>query len=189
MRRRLLLRPVERGDLGRIYGWRRQTAVAKWMFSDHEIGQAEHARWIDSLIAATVPSHWVMCLDDLPVGVVNLAVSEAVPHRCSLGIYVAEPSAHGSGAGTAAMLFLLDEAFERREFEKLTCEAFSDNTPALRLYESVGFKREGMLRSHVKKAGRLRDVAVLSMLRLEYEDVRPELLARVNEKIVLEGAE
>jgi putative acetyltransferase len=42
---------------------------------------------------------------------------------------------------------------------------FPDNEAAIRLYERVGFAREGVLRRHVSKRGRSRDVVVMAAVR------------------------
>jgi RimJ/RimL family protein N-acetyltransferase len=43
------------------------------------------------------------------------------------------------------------------------------NTAALRCYEAVGFRREGVIRKQVFRAGSYHDVVVLGLLREEWQ--------------------
>lgn len=43
---------------------------------------------------------------------------------------------------------VLEEAFARREIERVELNVYTWNTPAIRSYEGLGFKTEGVRRSH-----------------------------------------
>ena len=56
-----------------------------------------------------------------------------------------DPQFEGRGAGRALMEALIDEA-RARGGEKMTLRVFAPNERAQRLYESLGFEREGLLK-------------------------------------------
>ena len=81
-------------------------------------------------------------------------------HVASLGLMVAK-SHRRRGVGRA----LLEQAVEwAREVgvSKLELYVFPHNEPAIALYESFGFEREGYRRNHYRRAGELVDAVVMA---------------------------
>lgn len=176
---RVALRPVTLADEDLLRRWRNQPDVRASMYTDHEIGADEHARWFRSVIADAARPTWIVVHGGKDVGVVNLAQLDVAQGRCHFGIYVAEQAARGGGVGTAAMCLLLREVFDARGLRRLCCEALATNQAARRLYESVGLRQEGVYREHVLKAGRPVDVVTMAMLREEWLAIRSALERRV----------
>lgn len=171
----VMLRPVSIVDEHLLRGWRNQPEVQAGMYTDHEIGREEHARWLRAVLADPSRAHWVVVHQGEDAGVANLAQIDRTHGRASFGIYLARPSARGVGAGATALDLLLREAFDARGLRRLSCEALATNLPAIRLYERAGFRHEGILREHVVKGGRPVDVVTMAMLRDEWLARRGEL--------------
>ncbi|TLS50747.1 GNAT family N-acetyltransferase [Paenibacillus antri] len=72
------------------------------------------------------------------------------------GMYVS-PESRGRGAGKAIMTELLRMAKKLEGVEQINLTVVSDNVPAKRLYESLGFKRFGVERNALKYGGRYFD--------------------------------
>ncbi|RMC62504.1 GNAT family N-acetyltransferase [Sinorhizobium meliloti] len=86
-------------------------------------------------------------------------------HAATVGIGVHDDHV-GKGVGTALMSELLDAADNWLGFKRLELTVFTDNAPAIRLYEKFGFEREGIRRSFAFKAGTYVDA--LGMGRLSF---------------------
>jgi ribosomal protein S18 acetylase RimI-like enzyme len=71
-----------------------------------------------------------------------LPASEHVWEVFGLGV---DPQFEGRGAGRALMEALIDEA-RARGGQKMTLRVFAPNDRARRLYKSLGFEREGLLK-------------------------------------------
>lgn len=82
-------------------------------------------------------------------------------------IYVADPALRGKGYGRQAMLAVMKLCFEDWEMERVYLDHYTGN-PASALYQSLGFRYEGVLRSNCRKNGKLYDVHLMSMLKDEY---------------------
>jgi RimJ/RimL family protein N-acetyltransferase len=68
-------------------------------------------------------------------------------HRTGrLGRIVTAPAARGRGLGTRLVDAALDVAFDELRLHRVGLSVYSHNTTALRLYERLGFVREGVLR-------------------------------------------
>ncbi|MBV8859873.1 MAG: GNAT family N-acetyltransferase [Acidobacteria bacterium] len=85
-------------------------------------------------------------------------------HAGAVGMSVHEEW-QGKGVGTALMRAGLDLADNWLNLTRLELEVYTDNEPAIRLYERFGFEREGLLRRHAYRDGRFVDAYVMARLR------------------------
>jgi len=93
----------------------------------------------------------------------RISASARYPGLLSLAVFAAI-DARGRGVGRA----LISRAIARARASaahKLALEVSAHNTNGIALYESLGFKREGVLRSHVRQTnGELWDVVVMGLV-------------------------
>ena len=85
-------------------------------------------------------------------------------HAGSIGISVHDEW-QGRGIGAALMRAGLDLADNWLNLTRLELEVYTDNEPAIRLYERFGFELEGTLRQHAFRDGRYVDSHVMARLR------------------------
>jgi putative acetyltransferase len=85
-------------------------------------------------------------------------------HAAAVGMSVREEW-HGKGVGTALMRAGIDLADNWLNLTRLELEVYTDNEPAIRLYEAFGFEREGLLRQHAYRDGRYVDSYTMARLR------------------------
>lgn len=65
-------------------------------------------------------------------------------------LLIGPPELRGQGYGTAMVRALLDVAFRELEVRRAELEVYAVNVSALRVYESLGFEREGVRRDAVR---------------------------------------
>jgi RimJ/RimL family protein N-acetyltransferase len=82
-----------------------------------------------------------------------------------LGIMIGEKGYRGQGFGAESLRMLVAYAFARMNLRRIKALVFADNGPAIKLYESCGFIREGTLREEAYKDGRFRDVHIFGLIR------------------------
>ena len=175
-------RPLKAADGAQVLAWRNSLDVADYMYGDHQIGAAEHARWMRGVLSADAHMHWIIEAGGAPVGVANLAKLNEAARRCELGHYIAEPVMRGLGIGAAVEYILLQHVFETLGLNKLWCEVLASNEGAWRLHLQFGFQREAHFRDHVWKDGRFRDVYGLGALAADWRGVRSVCEARLAAK-------
>ena len=166
------LRPLARQDGPRVLAWRNAPEVARWMYGDHEIGEAEHALWLDAALERADRLYWIVELDAAPVGLANLARIDRALSRCEWAFYLADPAVRGRGVGAAVEYQVLRHVFEAEGLNKLWCEVLAENAGVIRLHERFGFTREALFRDHVRKAGVFHDVVGLGLLAREWPAVK-----------------
>jgi len=71
----------------------------------------------------------------------------------------------GQGVGTALMQAAVDLADKWLNLRRLELEVYTDNTPAIRLYEKFGFTIEGTLVDFAFRDGQYMDTYIMARLR------------------------
>ena len=103
------------------------------------------------------------------VGAIGLGVNSA-NYRGRIGYWVAE-SERGRGVCTRALRLLSRWALEKLELQRVDLITDPDNAASQRVAEKVGFRREGVLRAHLRHPdGRIRDSVMFSLLPGELRD-------------------
>ena len=74
----------------------------------------------------------------------------------------------GAGYGREAMMGIIKYAFEETETNRFWLDVYPDNYVGIKLYESLGLRKEGVLRQSYKSSRGYLDQIIYSMLRSEY---------------------
>ena len=162
------LRPMSLADIIRVREWRNLPDVARYMYTDHEISEAEHASWFGMALDSGDRRYWIIELDGAPVGLANLYDIQPAHRRAYWAFYLADPAVRGRGVGSATERFVLRYAFEELGLNKLCCEVLGSNEAVVAMHEKFGFVVGGTLRSHIWKRDHFEDVVTLSILAEEW---------------------
>jgi RimJ/RimL family protein N-acetyltransferase len=90
------------------------------------------------------------------------------------------PSERGKGYGTEAVTIFVDYLFLSRDLVRIQAMTDLRNTPSQRILETVGFKREGIVRKSMFIHGEWKDLQLYSILREEWKE--PKTLTRTEKK-------
>jgi UDP-4-amino-4,6-dideoxy-N-acetyl-beta-L-altrosamine N-acetyltransferase len=178
------LRPLQPDDSERLYAWRNSPEVAAYMYTDHQIGPDEHARWFAA--AATDPrrAYWVIEVDAAPVGLANVYDIDRHHGRAAWAYYLADPAVRGKGVGGYVEYWMIQRAFGPPETQglglrKLWCEVLASNEAVWKMHLKFGFREEARLRAHVIKNGAPQDVLGLGLLATDWDATRPAMAQRL----------
>lgn len=131
----------------------------------------EIARWLDAEQRSSTNFMFGIRLldtDDL-IGWVELDGVNWTNQTCSLGIAIGSRSMWGQGYGAEAMALVLQFGFSELNLHGIHLTVFSYNERAIKLYESLGFTREGIYREHIHRDGKRYDMLLYGILRREWE--------------------
>ncbi|MFI4965091.1 MAG: UDP-4-amino-4,6-dideoxy-N-acetyl-beta-L-altrosamine N-acetyltransferase [Caulobacterales bacterium] len=168
----VVLRPLQTDDRDRLLAWRNLPEIARWMYSDHAITAEEHARWFQGALGDARRRYWIVEADGRPVGLANLYDLAPEHGRTSWAYYLADPSTRGQGIGAFVEYWVIEHVFGDLGLNKLWCEVLIGNEAVWRLHEGFGFRREALLREHVRKDGAPADVVGLGLLKSDWGAVR-----------------
>lgn len=167
----ITLRPVEPADADRLYGWRREPEVDRWMDADAPPDPAVHGAWFGDLMVNPDRRGWIIEQAAAPVGFMHLTGLTSRQRRGQWRWYIGEPAARGRGAGRAAQALGLDHAFGFG-LRKVWSEVVAGNETALKAQAAAGFRREGYMRRHAFKHGQEFDVVLLAIFAEEWAERR-----------------
>ncbi|MEU6486761.1 GNAT family protein [Streptomyces sp. NPDC046887] len=110
----------------------------------------------------------VLLPDGTPIGYTALTDQNIVDGTAEVLLLLA-PEHRGEGHAVPALNALVDLAFGELPMYRLFAATHTANAPALAVLAASGFVQEGVRRSACLHRGRRHDVAVLSLLRPEWE--------------------
>jgi UDP-4-amino-4,6-dideoxy-N-acetyl-beta-L-altrosamine N-acetyltransferase len=166
----VVLRPMEAADADDVVRWRRDPLILEQMFADEPPTREEHLRWLETIQARGNRQEFIIIerATGRSIGTIGLSDIDRKNQRTEYGILIGEADARNKGYAREASELILKHAFENCGLRRVYLHTFADNTAAVRLYESLGFRIEGMLRQHAFKCGAFRDVMVMAILKDEW---------------------
>jgi RimJ/RimL family protein N-acetyltransferase len=108
-------------------------------------------------------------LDGRFIGVCSYNNVSWINRNCAVGWFIGDSAMRGRGFGTDMMRVLLNICFAELDMHKVYLNVYGYNEGAVRLYERLGFVREGAYRESAYAMGRRWDEYRYSMLRTEYQ--------------------
>ncbi len=107
---------------------------------------ASTKQWLEQNLAGEEKLAFAILWGDEHVG--NLIFDKFDSHlgTARLHVYLGEVSVRGQGVGTQAIRLGLEKVFRERGCHKVWLTVHEKNTAAIKTYESVGFRKEGLLR-------------------------------------------
>ena len=161
---RVTLRPLETADVPRLAEIAAEPEVAHWW-----LGLSE-----EDLVDLAGPEEetvlFVIELDGETIGLAQVG-EETEPdyHHANVDLFLTS-ARHGQGLGADTVRTLARWLFEERGHHRITIDPAVANERAIRSYESVGFKRVGVMRQYERGTdGDWHDGLLLDLLR---EDLR-----------------
>ena len=171
--RGVVLAPLRPEDSDALFSWINTRDLVRLSAPFRDIPREEHDRWFAGIVARGDTAIFGIRLrrGDRLVGSCQLTGIDAAHRSAELRIRIAERAARGRGHGTEATRMLVDYGFDVLQLHRIWLHVFATNERALRTYERVGFKREGVLRESALIDGSWRDIIVMGLLST---DVRHE---------------
>lgn len=74
------------------------------------------------------------------------------------------PAARGRNRAARALAIAIDEAFETRAARRIFADIDPDNIASIRVFEGLGFQREGVLRANWETHIGVRDSVIMGLV-------------------------
>ena len=171
---RVYLRPLEAGDLPYIQKWANDPEIRGLTGEVKPMSRAEAEAFYERVQDDKHRVWFIVALveDDRLIGEAGLLRMFPAWRTTDLSIIIGETDAHGKGYGTEAINLLLDYAFGSLNFHRVAIGVVGFNEKALRFYEKVGFRKEGIQRDGYYYNHRYDDFVMMSILEDEYRALR-----------------
>lgn len=76
------------------------------------------------------------------------------------------------GMGTEATKLVVNYAFDTLNLNRIQLHVYSENKPAIRIYDSTGFRKEGVLRQAMFRSGAYHDFWVMGILKRDWQRIK-----------------
>lgn len=175
---RLILCPHILEHLETVSAWR-SDAELNYYDDDEPLNAmtdslAETRRWLERVSRAEPEAstlHYAIQkkADDRPIGYGQIAFVDPYNLRCKVGITIGAKDEWGKGYAREALCAVIDYCFEELELNRIGAEIYDFNARSLRLFEGLGFQREGVERQNVLKSDGFHDEHIFGLLRSEWQ--------------------
>lgn len=148
--------------------WRNNAAINKWCRQFTLIDEMGQAEWeVRTRKDESIKMYGVQNRENIDVGVCGLTSIDRVNQKAEFSLYIA-PAYQGAGYGKDALVTLLHHGFYAHNLNRVWGEVFADN-PAMKMFEAVGLKLEGIQRQSYFRDGKFIDSLIVSVLRSEFK--------------------
>lgn len=165
-------RPLERADMtGNWFGWLNDIEVTRYLAIGDSPNSMEAMENFYSRIRRS-GTDVVFAIIHKPTGahIGNCGLHDISSQhkKARLAVLIGETRFRGLGIGSEATKMLVVFGFNVLELNRIFLNVDIENIRAIKIYEKLGFRREGVLRQDIFKQGAYRDLAVMGLLRSEF---------------------
>lgn len=177
---KVILRPVEREDLGGLYG--------EWINLQSGDTLTQHAQFPSSRrILERYMDHrsgspdylWLAIVEkesSKHIGNIELYEIDWVHRKAQYATIIGVESAYGKGYGLEASRLLLGHAFGKFSLNRIELGVHENNAAARALYQKLGFVGEGLLRKVFLRDGKFSNLIRMGLLADDFDPVRSALV-------------
>lgn len=161
------LSPLRPEDSPLLFTWINDRALVELSAPFRPITRAEHDAWFEQIRHQEAVRIFGIREDGRLVGSCQLHSVHPVHRSAELQIRIGADDARGRGVGKKALSQLLAYGFDELDLHRIYLHVFATNERAIRLYEQLGFRREGVLCEAASIDGAWVDVLLMAVLRHE----------------------
>ena len=171
--KRVYLRALEKEDLIYIRKWSNDPEIRKLIGEVVSMSQADADKFLERVYSDNTREWFVIVVkeNDRVIGETGLLRMFPAWRTTDISIIIGEKDAWGKGYGTEAILLLLDYAFRYLNFHRVAIGVVGFNKSAIRFWEKVGFKKEGIQRDGYYYNHKYYDFVMMSILEDEFREL------------------
>ena len=153
----ITLRKFEKRDIPNKIIWINDDRNNRYLHYDLPLEYEKTCRWFEVNQGRTDRYDAVIEFDGVPVGLIGLLSIDKKNSKAEYYITMGNHEYKGKGIAKEASRQILEYAFEQLELNRVYLYTEVSNTTAQRLFEKLGFKREGLLICDIKSHGEFID--------------------------------
>jgi diamine N-acetyltransferase len=171
------LRELQKEDIPTINIWRNTRELIEYLGAPYRYINIDiEYKWYENYLNTrnnTIRSAIVMeGKEDEILGLVSLTNINRINQSAVFHIMIGDQNNRQKGIGFFATIEILKHAFKDMNLNRIELSVLKSNTRAIKLYEKVGFKEEGIKRKSVYKGGEFVDMIMMAILKEEFLKVR-----------------
>ena len=167
------LRPLVREDLILLQKWLEDAEIRGLIGEVAAMSTADSEQFLEKVRTDTERAWFMMVVkeNNRVIGEAGLLRMDRAWRTADISVIIWEREEWGKGYGREAVLLLLDYAFRHLNFHRVAIGVVSFNERALRFWEKLGFRREGVQRDGYYHGGKYHDFILMSILENEFREL------------------
>ena len=153
------LRALEYSDLLFVHELNNEYSIMSYWFEEPYESLTELQYLFDKHLLDESERRFIVEDENQVVGIVELVEINYIHRNCEIQIII-KPEFSGKGSAKFA--------FDILNMHKIYLYVDADNKKAIHIYESQGFKTEGLLKEQFYTKGKYKDAYFMSLLKSEY---------------------
>jgi len=162
------IRRFEEKDIPLKVKWINDEKNYKYLHYDLPLVEEKTLLWFKNIKDRTDRADFTITFENEPVGLIGLLGIDNKNKKAEYYICLGEHKYKGKGIAYTASKLLIDYAFKELCLNKIYLYTEINNYPAQRLFEKIGFKKEGLLRNDIIYNGEKIDRYVYGLLLEDY---------------------
>jgi len=167
----IYLRPIALRDVNETYlQWLNNPETTKGLATKPQSETLESLeKFVQRAINDPDTAMFAICdkSNDNHIGNIKLDRFDRLAGTCELGLLIGDQDYWGKGIGKEACRLAIEYAFEQLKMRKIVLAVYANNPAALRLYENLGFVKEGCLRQQIFDGETYHDKYFMGLFREE----------------------
>lgn len=171
--KRVYLRAIEKEDLIHVRKWSNDPEIRRLTGEVTSMSQVDADKFLERAYSDNTREWFVIVIkeNDRVIGEAGLLRMFHAWRTTDISIIIGEKDVWGKGYGTEAILLLIDYAFRRLNFHRVAIGVVGFNEKAIRFWEKIGFKKEGIQRDGYSYNHKYYDFVMMSILEDEFREL------------------
>ena len=165
----IAIRRFERSDIPKKVEWINNPENNQFLHYDIPICVEKTEKWFDNHQGEDTRYDAVIEADGVPVGTIGLLSIDRKNNKAEYYIAMGETAYKGKGVAKEASRLILEYGFKKLWLNRIYLFTEVDNTAAQRLFEKVGFVKEGIIRKDIISHGKYVDRIAYGFLREDWK--------------------
>lgn len=164
------LRVLEEGDIITTTKWMNDSEISDIMGYLPVFDLTNQLEWFRKGTVDKTRYIFAICniSNDEHIGNVGLGNIDYVHRHCMFNIFIYDANNRGQGRGREATELALHFAFNRLNMNKVYLRTSDRFVGAIKMYQKLGFVKEGIMRAHYFSNGAYEDKIMYSILKNEF---------------------
>ena len=163
------IRRFEKTDIPKKVEWINNPENNQFLHYDIPISVESTEKWFDSHAGDDTRYDAVIEADGVPVGIIGLLEIDRKNSKAEYYVTIGETSYKGKGVAKAASRLILEYGFETIGLNRIYLFTEIENVAAQKLFERLGFVREGVMRQDIVSRGKYVDRIVYGFLKEDWD--------------------
>ncbi len=165
---KVTIRKFEKADIPKKVDWINNPENNQFLHYDIPISVEGTERWFDSHAGESIRYDAIIEADGVPAGTIGLLNIDRKNSKAEYYIAMGETALKGKGVAKEASKLILTYAFEQLGLNRVYLYTEVENIPGQKLFERIGFVREGVIRQDILSHGKYADRMIYGLLREDW---------------------